>query len=289
MNIITFVLILNNEIMEEIWKDIEGYEGLYQVSNLGRIYSVRRYNRGRIFGDRIKQVSKDFRNRYTVQLNKNGKTTNIVLARLVAKAFVENPNPAIFTEVNHLDENPANNAADNLEWCTHKYNCNYGTRMERIKQKQNVPILQYTLDGDFIAEFASMHLAAKSINAETGHICDCCLGNRSYAYGYVWRYKDNDKHLIAKERLNAKTERGKKSRADKFTEKALNVVQLDKDGKYIQTFKSTKLAAESVGSHRPMIINCCNGKIRQVKGFRFMYEKDYLFLSGNEKEQMTLF
>ena len=278
--------------MEEVWKDIKGYEGIYKVSNLGRIYSVHRYNRGRIFGDKIKKPLVDNRSRYTVSLNKNGKYRIFVLARLVAEAFVENPNPKIYTEVNHLDENPANNRAENLEWCTHKYNCNYGTRIKRIKEKQNIAVLQFTLDGTFVAEYDSMHNAAKDLKADAGHICDCCLGNRSYAYGYFWRYKDDKKYEIAKEKIKCKIEKSRKSRAEKFSERALNVVQLDKDGNYIRTFKSSKIAAENIGSHRPNIINCCNGKIKYVKGYRFMYEHIFrkMFVEqGNEQQQLTLF
>lgn len=260
---------------KEIWKDVPGYEGLYKVSNLGRLYSVRKYSRGRVFGGHIMSLRFDKRNRCTIGLRKNGKIKNISFPRLVAQAFIENPNPLLYTEVNHLDENPKNNNVSNLEWCTHKYNCNYGTRIKRIKDKQNIGVLQYTLDGHFIAEYNSMHDAAQSIKADAGHICDCCLGNRSYAYGYFWRYKDNDKYTIAKKRLEQKIALGKKSRADKFREKALNVVQLDMDGNYIQTFQSTKIAAQSAKSHTPSIINCCNGKLKSAGGFKWMYERDY--------------
>lgn len=99
--------------MEEIWKDIEGFEGLYKVSNLGRVASVHRYNRGRIFGDKIKQPSIDKRNRITMELNRYGKAYRFVLARLVAKAFI--PNPDNLPQVNHKDEDKTNNCVDNLE------------------------------------------------------------------------------------------------------------------------------------------------------------------------------
>lgn len=272
---------------KEEWKDVVGYEGIYKVSNLGRVLSIHRINRGRTFGNKIRSPMVDRRNRYTMMLSKNGKTKVVVLARMVAEAFVKNENPSIYTEVNHLDEDPSNNRADNLEWCTHKYNCNYGTRIQRIKEKQNIPVLQYTLDGKFVAEYASMHIAAEAINADAGHICDSCLGNRSYAYGYFWRYKDDVMYEDAKKRLKKKIEYSKKSRADKFTARALNVVQLDMNGNYIQTFQSTRLAAEAVGSHRPTIINCCNGKVQHVKGYKFVYERDYT--EPESGQQLSLF
>lgn len=255
--------------MEEIWRDVVGFEGLYKVSNLGNIMS---FQKGQ---QKILKPNIDHRNRYTITLSKQGRLLKTPLARVVANAFVRNPNPNDFIEVNHLDEDPANNRADNLEWCTHKYNCNYGTRVQRIKDKQNIPVLQYTLEGKFIAEHASMHVAAESINADAGHICDCCLGNRGKAYGYFWRYKDDGMSEQAKIRFSALMDASKNSRADKFTAKALNVVQLDMDGNYIQTFQSTRLAAEAIKSHRPMIIDCCNGKTKHVKGYKFVYERDY--------------
>lgn len=274
----------------EIWKDVVGYEGLYKVSNKGRIWSVPRLNRGRVFGGYLIRIVVDKRNRCTVALHKDGKSVTFIPARLVATAFIREPNPD--EEINHLDENPLNNCVENLEWCSHKYNCNYGTRVDRIKTKQNMPILQYTLDGLFIAEHTSMHIAAESINADAGHICDCCLGNRQYAYGFFWRYKDDALYKIAKDRITRKMDASRKSRADKFTEKAYNVVQLNLMGNYIQTFASSKLAAQAANTHRSGIINCCNGKAATSGGYRWMYEKDFrkMFVeTESEQNQLTLF
>ena len=279
--------------MNEYWKDVIGYEGLYKVSNTGRVWSVLRNNRGRTFGGRCIKISIDNRNRCTVELSKNGINKRYILARIVASAFIRIPTS--YEEINHIDENTLNNNVSNLEWCSHKYNCNYGTRIERIKDAQNMAVLQYTLDGKFIAEYGSMHIAANAINADAGHICDCCSGNRSRAYGYFWRYKNDSQYISAKEKLRRKSLLSKKSRADKFTDKALNVVQLELDGTYIRTFKSSRLAAESVNSYRPMIINCCNGKCKQVKGYKWMYERDYqkLFINTEEERkagtQLTFF
>ncbi len=279
----------------EYWKDVVGMEDLYSVSNYGRIWAKKRITTtnvvvgGRFVTQRVDERPSS--NRLVVVLRgRNGKINVTSPARLVAKAFI--PNPDNLPQVNHKDENPLNNHVDNLEWCTAKYNCNYGTRTERIKEKQNIPVLQYKLDGSFVAEYASMHIAADAINADAGHICDCCLGNRSYAYGFFWRYKDDAMYADSKERLKKKLAASKKSRADKFAAKALNVVQLDMDGNYIQTHKSTKLAAECVRSFRPMIVNCCNGKIPHVKGFKFMYERDFrkMFIeTENESQQLSLF
>ena len=110
--------------MKEEWKDIEGYENEYQVSNLGKVKSLK----SNII---MKQNLNKKYNRYSIMLWKNGKSKRFWVARLVAKAFVFNPNPDIFTQVNHKDENKTNNNSDNLEWCTVAYNNTYGTRLQR--------------------------------------------------------------------------------------------------------------------------------------------------------------
>lgn len=116
--------------MEEIWKDIEGYEGLYQVSNLGRVKSLNYAKQGKekILKDRISATGYK-----RVNLSKSGERKTYYVHRLVAETFIPNPNG--YSEVNHKDENKSNNNIDNLEWCTSKYNSNYGTRNERQSEK----------------------------------------------------------------------------------------------------------------------------------------------------------
>ena len=104
-------------------KDIPGYEGEYAITSCGKVWS---YKRGRFLAPRLQQ------NGYTsVALCKNGIRKNELIHRLVALAYIANP--LNLSEVNHLDEDKLNNALPNLEWCSHKYNCNYGTRNEKQK------------------------------------------------------------------------------------------------------------------------------------------------------------
>ena len=120
--------------MVEIWKDIPGYEGIYAVSNFGKVKSLQRTRKGsygsiRIVYEKILNHKIDKDGYHIVTLSKEGKTKCIGVHRLVAQAFL--PNIYNLPMVNHKDENPSNNFVDNLEWCTAKYNNNYGTAIER--------------------------------------------------------------------------------------------------------------------------------------------------------------
>ena len=122
--------------MNEIWKDIKGYEGKYQVSNLGRVKSLQRWS-GTKYYDREKILSSciNKHNGYAyVYLMKNNKAKNVRVHRLVAEAFIDNPNN--FPEVNHIDCNRANNNVNNLEWCTRSYNIKYS--FEKGNAKSNL-------------------------------------------------------------------------------------------------------------------------------------------------------
>lgn len=135
--------------MKEIWKDIIGYEGKYQVSNLGNVRSLNYLNQKGFV--KILKQSKHNKNSAgiyykMVTLCSNGKEQMKSVHRLVAEAFIENPENLPF--INHKDENPSNNHISNLEWCTNKYNCNYGTKKERLSKK---------LKGKFIGENNPMY------------------------------------------------------------------------------------------------------------------------------------
>lgn len=172
--------------MDEIWKDIKGYEGLYQVSNWGRIKSIR-------FGkERIMKLCPDRYGYLYIVLYKNNIKKAYRVHRLVAEAFIDNTDN--LPCVNHKDENKQNNNVENLEWCDAKYNLNYGTRNERISKnrdisKQSKPVLQYTLDGQFVREWLSAKQAEIEGGFNQGNICMCCRGKRKYHHNFIWRYK----------------------------------------------------------------------------------------------------
>ena len=161
--------------MDEIWKDIKGYEGHYQVSNWGRGKSLK-WNKEKILQPLIQSNGY-----YYIGLVKNNKRINYKIHRLVAEAFLPNPNN--YKEVNHKDENKANNVVTNLEWCDRKYNQNYGTRTEKCSKK----VYQYTLDGKFVKEWKSTAECGRNGFSQSS-VSACCRGRYKTANGFIWSY-----------------------------------------------------------------------------------------------------
>lgn len=172
--------------MEEIFKDIEGYEGYYQISNLGRVKSLGKGNSNNS-KEKILILGKDGGGYAKTTLYKDGKQKIFKVHRLVAKAFIPNPNN--LPCVNHRDENKNNNCVDNLEWCTIEYNNNYGTRKARIAEKESKQVIQLSLDGKTeIAKFPSTNEVQRQLGFLQSHVSQCCNGKRKTSYGFRWEY-----------------------------------------------------------------------------------------------------
>ena len=169
--------------MEEIWKDKKGYEGHYQVSNWGRVKSIK-------FGkEKILKLIKDKDGYLQVTLCKNNIKKVYKVHRLVAEAFIDNTDN--LPQVNHKDENKLNNNVDNLEWCDRLYNVRYGTGIERRSKKRSKPVLQYDLEGNFIKEWVSINECVRN-GYNQGNVAACCRGKRKYHKDCIWRYKNEE-------------------------------------------------------------------------------------------------
>lgn len=177
---------------KEIWKDVVGYEGFYQVSNLGRIRSLPNLDAKQKFNYReYYKILTPFLEKsgyLRVQLTR-GNRKRVLLHRLVAEAFVPNPNN--YPIVNHKDENTTNNRADNLEFCTVKYNSSYGTANERrynsYKEKHGRPVNMYDLNGNFIKRYDCLRSVSKD-GFYPSNVRFCCEGIYHKSGGFKWKY-----------------------------------------------------------------------------------------------------
>ncbi len=171
----------------EIWKDIIGFEGIYQVSNLGNIKSLNYLNTNK---EKLLKIQIDKYGYKVISLREKHQKNKIKkVHRLVAEAFIENPYN--FTEINHKDENKLNNRVENLEWCTKQYNHDYGTRNERVGIKNRKKIICITTN----EIYNSIKEAGEKYNLCRGDISRCCQNKRTYCGKHpitkkklVWRY-----------------------------------------------------------------------------------------------------
>ena len=172
---------------KEIWKDVEELNGAYQISNFGRLKRIKNYSNQFTEWESNKIIKwvKDKDGYLTIAIKspQTGKYTTYKAHRLVAKAFI--PNPENLPQVNHKDENKENNSVDNLEWCTSLYNNHYGTKL--VKQSKGVE--QYDLSGNLIKSWNSITEAGEYLGIDKSHIVKCCKGKAKTAYVYIWKYK----------------------------------------------------------------------------------------------------
>lgn len=168
--------------MNEIWKPIKGYEGLYEVSNLGHVKSVK--------NNIILKSSKNHKGYPFVVLYRNGKSKNDRIHRLVAETFI--PNHENKPQVNHIDCDKSNNQVNNLEWCDNSENQRHAFRHGlQTNVGHNNPrarrINQYDLKGTFIKTWDSIYDIVNMLQCDRSTIWRCCTGRCKQGKGYVWR------------------------------------------------------------------------------------------------------
>ena len=180
--------------MREIWKDIEGYEGLYQVSNLGRIKSMPKMCGFRYNNERILKNNTDSYGYLYVALCKNKNIKIKLVHRLVAEAFIENKYKK--PQVNHKDGIKVNNKVSNLEWCSDKENKQHGILIGLYRPQKGKRIVkkinQYDIKGNLIKSFKCAREINNMYGYSVSHIHKCCKGIYNTSYGYIWRYNETD-------------------------------------------------------------------------------------------------
>lgn len=222
----------------EIWKEIKGYEGLYAVSNRGRVKNIMS---GRILKNRIDGHGYAF-----VALCKGDgtKPKQIKVHRLVALAFI--PNSDNLPQVNHIDEDKTNNDVSNLEWVSASQNIRHSAHQYSCR------INQLSLDGELVKTWESSWQIERELGYAQGYIINCCKRKYKQAYGYRWEYADP-------------------SQQRKFNRP---VAALTKDGDLIAEYKSAAEASRCLKISYTQICLCLNGTYKSAHGLRFIYIDD---------------
>lgn len=271
-----FVLIMLNyenrnleNIQGEIWKPILGYEGLYEVSNYGRIKSLHRFVGYKINGKYrvVKQriLSQHLQNDYLhCILSKNNIKETPSVARTVAIAFLDNPQNK--PTVNHKNRNKLDNSLSNLEWATHKeqtlHILEFGGRDTKRGEEhwKTKTVYQYDINGKLLNTYVSLVEAAKSVNRSVTTICDACIGKINSCAGYIWSYSKINELEFVGARIGNST-------------KPKPVIKKSLSGLIVGEYKNTKDAARENRHDASGIMNACLGNIKSYKGYIWEYKK----------------
>lgn len=220
---------------EEIWKEIAGFEGLYAVSNKGRVKNLET-------GKVLKNWSNPQGYPFVALYKGDGTSKQITVHRLVATAFI--PNPLNLPQVNHKDENKTNNDVSNLEWCTPSQNQRYSAHQRSCK------INQLNLEGEFIKQWGSSHEINRELGFGKGNIIQCCKNKINQAYGFRWEYADG----LNQQRQNRP------------------VAALTMDGDLIAEYKSAAEASRCLKIKGNCVYLCLKGIYKSTNGLRFIYQ-----------------
>lgn len=248
---------LSENITKELWKDIPGFEGLYQASNFGQIRSLdriikyRKDGSGVIYkGKILTQHQNGHGYNIVVLYDYNHKHHNEKVHRLVAKTFIDNPKN--YPVINHINQIKTDNRVDNLEWCSYRYNAEWSY------MKKNI-FYQYDLQGNLINIWKSLSRAAEAINGSRMSLTQCILGKQRKYKGFIWSRTTIDKDEF-------KTWLIKKS--------SKPVVQFDLQENVIKEFGSAVEASRCMNCTTGLITMACRGNIKTAKGFIWKYKEN---------------
>lgn len=235
----------------EEWRSVKDYDGLYEVSNLGNVRSVKTKalkcpytrkggrNHGQVF----------------VVLSRNGVDKHKRVSRLVATAFIDNPDNTLYKCVAHRDGDKSNNAVSNLYWCNKSEMA--AENILHTNEDKKIAVEQYTLNGKFVREWKSAVDASKELGINRGTIQRCCAGKLSkQAGGFIWKYKNNQTPV-----------RPYKSQGKKVYKYSL-------DGELLNIYENISAAARANFIDNASIRHCASGKQRTAYNYIWKFEKE---------------
>lgn len=282
--------------MEEVWKSVGivrgvDFTGLYEASNLGYIRSIDSIceyidGRKRHLKGRVLRPSIDKKGYSSVTLYKNGLKVCIRVHRLVLQTFEPNPNPEIYTEINHIDENKKNNCLNNLEWCTRQYNNTYGTRLERVSRSRIkhelesrclsfIPVVQLDLDGNILnVYYQEKDITTKNNNFSYKYITKRINKGINIAYGFFWIKLDKYNELTQNELLNL-IKKGIDRSDENLNKRKTCVAILDLQGNFIKKFDSIASAESFLNCCPSTVSSCLKGRSKTAKGYKCVYLENY--------------
>lgn len=230
---------LSLEDMEgEVWKDVPNYEGLYQISNRGRVKSIRT--------NKIRRLVDNGHGYYSVQI----RNKHFYIHRLVALAFINNLLPDVQDCVNHKDGNKANCDVSNLEWCYHAENIQHAVANDLARKRE---VHKYDKNGIYVTSYKSMTSAAKEANVGVSSIANNCAGLSHFIKGFAYRYERADKIEIPKRKYK-------------------KILQLALDGTLIKEWESVQRIQEELGIKKNNVVCNCLGRVCTCSGYIFKYK-----------------
>lgn len=274
---------MDNEI--EIWKDVGvyngiDYTGMYEASTFGNVRSLDRETvckNGRIMHHKGKILEPGINSSTGYNLvvfSKNGETTTIPVHQLIMYLFNPSPNPEIYTDINHIDEDKTNNKLDNLEWVTHEDNCNYGTRNKKVsicrKERSSRVIVQVDEYGNICNQWNSARKASQEL----------CISYYTILKTINTKNKNNSKFILLSLECYNSLSQDEILKIIENTKRVTNdieIVQLTIDGKFISEWKSIAKAAKELNINSSNICRCLKHRngYKMAGGFKWVYSKDY--------------
>lgn len=293
----------------EQWRDIEGFEGLYCISSLGRVRSCQRIDwQNRVVKEKILSQNDNGNGYLTVQLSKQGRSVRRYVHRLVAIAFI--PNEENKPEVNHINEfEKWNNTVENLEWIDHIANVNYGTHNQRISKSNGgkanesscKPVIKLSVNGEYLERYVSAADASRKNGLSIGCVQQCCKidSHRYTAGGFLWCYENNyspdmvnkivikyqNRYKNQKKRILSQSEKDRRSKMCRARVMGLGtgakkICERNKAGDIIRVFSCAKLASLYTGTLYNSVLYCAQGRLKTGDAQRWVY---YVNLSEEDK------